>query len=250
MSSTNRGAARSPNDFYATNPVEIRKFLCRWVETDVAARAFWTGDGRSILDPSAGGLTEEVFLPPSEDRIIKHLDNNKSDPTYELSPEFQEWKQDNGLTFKPSAMPYPEAINITFGHRHQILTQDIRENSRAQCRGLDFLNPKGNEAFASDSFDMVITNPPFSLALGFIKQSLRIVKPGGYVVMLLPLPFYESYKRNGWLLEGNMPDTSYCYPNRLSFTPDGKTDSIPYQHAIWQKTGEPCHETKLRVLPY
>ncbi len=218
MSSTNRGAVRSPNDFYATDPVEIRKFLCHWIETDQEARAFWTGDGRSILDPAAGGLTETVTI---EQKAPKPP-----------------------LVFPPSAMPYPEAIWATFGHRHTLTTIDIRENSRAATKH-DFL-----KMTHEPRFDMVITNPPFLLALPYIRASLATTTPGGYVVKLLRLNFFGSEDRNPFFLSGNMPQTAYVHSKRLGFTPDGKTDSIEYMHAIWQKTGQPCYETKLRVLPY
>lgn len=248
MSSTNRGATRSPNDFYVTNPDEIVRFMRHWCKTDSDANGFWSSP-KKILDPSAGGLTEEIFIPPSEDKIIKHL-AQKKDPTYELSPEFQAWKADHGLTFKPCEMSYPKAIKDGCATWHDILTQDIRENSKAQCRGLDFLNPVGNEAFAVDSFDMVITNPPFSLAIEFIRKALLVVKPGGYVVMLLRLNFFGSEDRNRFFLDGKMPQWAYVHSKRLGFTPDGKTDSIEYMHAIFRKTDEPCYETRLRVLPY
>lgn len=100
------------------------------------------------------------------------------------------------------------------------------------------------------AYDVVLTNPPFALALEYIKKSLTVVKPGGFVVMLLRLNFFGSEDRNSFFLSGNMPQRGYVHSKRLGFTPDGKTDSVEYCHFVWQKTGEPNHETKLRVLPY
>lgn len=225
MSSTNRSAIRSPNDYYKTDPKEIVRFLKGWCDTDPSARAFWESP-RKILDPAAGGLTEQLVVEQKGDKPP--------------------------LVFSPSEMSYPTAITA-FGHSltprvvHTIDTLDIRENSRAAVTG-DFL-VLPDWTFQDQGYDASITNPPFSVSLAYVQKCLHVVKHGGYVVKLLPLPFFESQKRNAWLLAGNMPQYSYVFPNRLSFTPDGHTDSIPYQHAIWI-VGESCYETKLRVLKY
>lgn len=245
MSSTNRGATRSPNDFYVTDPKEVVRFVRYWCKTDSDAEGFWSKT-RRILDPSAGGLTEEVFIPPSEDKIIKHLAKQK-DPAYELSPEFHEWKKANGLTFLPCDMSYPKAIRGDCRTFHEIDTLDIRPNSMAAVKG-DFLG-YGVCGLPMD-YDMVITNPPFSLAVEFIRKALMAVKPGGYVVMLLRLNFFGSEERNPFFLSGKMPERAYVHAKRLGFTPDGKTDSIEYAHMIWRKSENANHETKLMVLPY
>lgn len=225
MSSTNRGAVRSPNDFYVTDPAEIGRFLRRWCLTDPQAEAFWSKP-RSILDPSAGGLTETITI---EQKAPKPP-----------------------LVFQPSEMSYPKAINEFLNQAYRIKpeqfdTIDIRQNSKAATKG-DFINYR--PFHTRECYDMVITNPPFSLALEFIRKALMVVRPGGYVVMLLRLNFFGSEDRNPFFLNGQMPDIAYVHSKRLGFTPDGKTDSIEYMHAIWKKTDFPCHETKLRVLPY
>lgn len=218
MSSTNRGAVRSPNDFYVTNPDEIKRFLREWCKADGDADRFWS-QPRRILDPSAGGLTEEITI---EQKAPKPP-----------------------LVFKPCAMSYPKAIRDGCATWHDIDTIDIRENSLAKCHG-NFLSLP----YEPETFDLVITNPPFSLAIDFIKRALLVVKPGGYVVMLLRLNFFGSEDRNHFFRTGNMPQLAYVHSKRLGFTPDGKTDSIEYMHAIWQKTSERCYTTQLRVLPY
>lgn len=248
MSSTNRGAVRTPNDFYVTPPAEIQKFLRWWCETDQEARAFWERP-RKILDPAAGGLTEEVVVPPSEKNLKEHLKGKEIN--YTDTGEYAQWVRENGLVFKPSEMSYPQAIGRKFAGRHTVDTLDIRENSRAAVKG-DYLAMDVSMLMMQE-YDMVITNPPFSLAIEFIKRSLEIVKPGGYVVMLLRLNFFGSDERNEFFLSGNMPDMAYVHSKRLGFTPDSHKDSVEYVHAIWRRdrTGNPvCHETKLRVLPY
>lgn len=225
MSSTNRGAVRSPNDFYVTDPQEIRKFLRAWIATDDQASHFWR-QSRRVLDPSAGGLTEEVVI---EQKAPKPP-----------------------LVFKPCEMSYPKAIAEHFGDlpnggAHQVDTIDIRENSRAAVKA-DFL-AYGAGGLPMD-YDVVITNPPFALAIEFIRKAFMCVKDGGYVVMLLRLNFFGSKERNLFFRSGNMPGATYVHAQRLGFTPDGKTDSIEYIHAVWQKTGERCESSQLHVLPY
>lgn len=226
MSSTNRGAVRSPNDFYVTDPKEIVRFIIEWCRTDQGAELFWTSP-RKILDPAAGGLTEQVIIPQKKDKPP--------------------------LVFLPCEMSYPTAI-AALGHSlqppvvHVVDTCDIRANSRAAWH-CDFLI-EPDWTFQDQQYDMVITNPPFSLAIDFIKKALRVVKPGGYVVMLLRLNFFGSEDRNQFFLKGAMPELAYVHAKRLGFTPDGGTDSIEYIHAVWRRTDFPCHETKLRVMKY
>jgi hypothetical protein len=90
----------------------------------------------------------------------------------------------------------------------------------------DFLQWKKE---GSKAFDVIITNPPFSLALDVIKKSLELAD---YVVMLLRLNFIGTTERHGFFRE-NMPDI-YVIPERPSF--DGKgADSIEYCWALWSQ---------------
>jgi len=78
-------------------------------------------------------------------------------------------------------------------------------------------------------YNVIITNPPFSLALEFIKRSIEL-KPK-FVIMLLRLNFLGSLERSDYLRE-HMPDI-YVLPNRPSFNGKGKTDSIEYAWFVW-----------------
>ena len=77
-------------------------------------------------------------------------------------------------------------------------------------------------------FDGILTNPPFSSALPYIRASLEIAD---WVVMLLRLNFLGSARRNRFFRD-QMPDV-YILPNRPSFTGDGRTDSIEYAWFVW-----------------
>jgi len=73
-------------------------------------------------------------------------------------------------------------------------------------------------------FDLIITNPPYSLALEFLEKSLREAKT---VIYLLRLNFLGSQKRyTFWSL--NPPTHLFVLSRRPSFTEDGNTDSTEY----------------------
>ena len=130
-------------------------------------------------------------------------------------------------------MSYPEVLIRDFGVKPLYLTTvDIREDSLAQWKG-DFL--RGSSGL---DYDLIITNPPFNLAKEFITKSLEYVPDGGYVIMLLRLNFLGSKARKQFLID-HMPKYIYVHNRRMSFTDDGKTDSIEYMHAVWEKGYHP-----------
>lgn len=80
-----------------------------------------------------------------------------------------------------------------------------------------------------NQFDVIITNPPFSLAMAVIKKSLELAD---YVAMLLRLNFLGSADRTPFFKE-YMPDL-YVIPERPSFDGEG-TDSIEYAWFVWSQ---------------
>lgn len=82
--------------------------------------------------------------------------------------------------------------------------------------------------------DCVITNPPFNCALGILKNAHRACTR---VAMLLRLSFLEPTRERGPWLAANPPDLVIVLP-RISFTGDGKTDSVTCAWMIWDKTIE------------
>lgn len=112
-----------------------------------------------------------------------------------------------------------------------IFTIDIREDSLAEIKGDYLEQPPGD-------FDLIITNPPFALASEIIEKALSDVKEGGWVVMLLRLNFLEGKKRK-MFWDKYMPKYVFVHHRRMSFTKDGKTDSVAYAHYCWQKGNYP-----------
>ena len=75
---------------------------------------------------------------------------------------------------------------------------------------------------------LIITNPPFKLALEFINRSLELADT---VAMLLRLNFLGSQKRAPfWRTH---PCGVYVLPRRPSFTEDNRTDSTEYAWFVW-----------------
>lgn len=96
-------------------------------------------------------------------------------------------------------------------------------------------------------YDLVITNPPYNMALEFVQRSLEWVHENGWVVMLLRLPFLAGQKRGLWM-RNHMPDV-YVLPKRPSFTGHG-TDSCDYAWMSWQRRLRTSSRVEiLEVLP-
>lgn len=136
-------------------------------------------------------------------------------------------------------MSYPQFIK-TILCGGMIKTIDIREDSLAEKKG-DYLKMK-----LSYQPHIIITNPPFNLAQEIITKALYDVKDGGYVIMLLRLNFFCSKARKQFW-DKQLPALAYIHHRRMSFTEDGKTDSIEYMHAVWKKCYFPKH-TKIKVI--
>lgn len=78
--------------------------------------------------------------------------------------------------------------------------------------------------------DLILTNPPFSLAKEFIDHSLARATT---VIMLLRINFLGSQKRYPWWIE-NEPDSLIVLSKRPSFTGTG-TDATEYAWFVWDK---------------
>jgi hypothetical protein len=92
--------------------------------------------------------------------------------------------------------------------------------------GQDFLR----HDYGGELFDLVMTNPPFALALEFVQRALRLRSKGGAVVTLLRLNFLASNKRADFM-RANIPSL-YVISDRPSFTGVGK-DHEDYGWYIW-----------------
>lgn len=76
-------------------------------------------------------------------------------------------------------------------------------------------------------YDLVITNPPYSLAQAFVEKALTAAP---VVAMLLRVNFLGGQKRAAWL-RANTP-ACFVTPRRPSFV-GGKTDATEYAWLVW-----------------
>lgn len=83
--------------------------------------------------------------------------------------------------------------------------------------------------------DLVIGNPPYSMAEAFIRRSLGQVMEGGYVLLLLRLGFLEGQKRHRGLWQTYPPLVVGVFGDRPSFTGNGKSDNTAYAVFLWQR---------------
>ncbi len=94
-------------------------------------------------------------------------------------------------------------------------------------------------------FDLIVTNPPFALAMDFVQASLPLLTPTGTCAMLLRLNWLASMKRAAFLTR-YCPDV-YVLPRRPSFT-GGGTDATDYGWFLWRGPEERA-VGQVRVLP-
>lgn len=134
-------------------------------------------------------------------------------------------------------MSYPTAL---LGMGGVIDTIDIREDSLADTKG-DYL-----QIDCKDKYDIIITNPPFNIALDIIKKALDDVQEGGWIIMLLRLNFFEGKSRKEFW-RNNMPMYSFVHSKRMAFSDSKSTDSTAYQHCVFRKGYNP-EFTKLKII--
>lgn len=185
MSSTNRGAARQPDDFYETPAWCTRSIMSHMPRFS------------SALDPCAG-----------KGAILSAVD---------------QWGSYLNL----------HAIEIDSDRSAKI--NDSVTSSVVCGDALVIEWPK---------VDLIITNPPYSLALPFVKRACDYLSQWGkgQAAFLLRLAFLESKERNEFLRH-RMPDDVYALPKRPSFI-NGKTDSCAYAWFVW---GAKAHGAAARL---
>jgi hypothetical protein len=144
-----------------------------------------------------------------------------------------------------SPMSYPLALTP---YEYSIYTVDIREDSRADRKAnyLDMDRVDVSDFCGGELPDIIISNPPFDLASEFIGKALHDAKFGGLVIMLCRLNFFGSGKRFPFG-QNFLPAFTYVHSERMSFTKDGRTDSIEYAHMVWTVGTYPKF-SKLRVI--
>ncbi len=85
----------------------------------------------------------------------------------------------------------------------------------------------------SEKYDIVATNPPFSIGERIVRESLRLLKPHGCAVFLVKMAFLGTQKRSELFVE-RPPAEVWIMRARPSFTGDGKSDlAQEYCFVFW-----------------
>lgn len=121
--------------------------------------------------------------------------------------------------------------------RHVISTDIVNRGYSGQHREVDFLNCEDRLTWAD-----IVTNPPYSHAIEFVKAALEKVSTGYYVCMFLKIQFLEGKKRKSFLKE-NPPKYVYVLASRISCAENGDFESIKnsgggclcYAWFVWEK---------------
>lgn len=177
MSSTNRGAQRDLDDYYATPP-QLARLICAQAEADYHPRP------RRILEPGCGAGS---FLTACRATWPRAKIEGA-----ELNPD---------LAKKGFRVPYSDVLTARL-----------------------------------PVFDLIVGNPPFVHAERFIHALLpRLDAKRGLLAFLLRLNFLGGKARFETLWRTHPPAHIYAMPARPGFTPDGKSDSIEYMVAVFQR---------------
>ena len=167
---------------------------------------------------------ESDFYATPRDAIISLLENDFIADANDL---ILEPSAGNGIIIKTLR----EAGIDNYIHAIEIRSEEKEhlQNVASSVEITDFLN-----ADSSISYDVIIGNPPFSLAQEFIDKSLSLLSPGGRLIFLLRTNFLESKKRFEWW-QDKLPTKLYVLAQRPSFTGKG-TDATSYAWFIWEKS--------------
>ena len=121
------------------------------------------------------------------------------------------------------------------GYTNRIDAVEIRPEEWEQLKDIadevildDFFNYEPETLY-----DVIIGNPPYSLAQEFIDKSLNLLAPGGLLIFLLRTAFLESEKRFLWWQE-HPPSGLYTLHKRPKFTGKG-TDATSYSWFVWER---------------
>ena len=125
---------------------------------------------------------------------------------------------------------------------HEVITNDINLQDPTHHH-LDLYYPNNWNELPNPSW--VITNPPFILVDRVIPLAYQKASIG--LATLLRLSFLEpTYGRQDFLVQH--PPTMIIVLPRISFTGDGKTDSVTTAWFVWLKS-QPWAAQRIKIVP-
>lgn len=125
---------------------------------------------------------------------------------------------------------------VLIEHGYDVRCTDITEREMGNVPydgNLDFLEYSGK--FSGD----IVTNPPYKIALDFIKKAISVIETGHKVAMFLKLQFLEGKSRKKFFSK-HPPQTVYVSSSRLICAGNGdfekyKSSAVAYAWFVWQK---------------
>lgn len=128
-----------------------------------------------------------------------------------------------------------EVINILKPNTTKFI--DIVDRGYPNTDAVDYLTYDSDE-----KFDLIMTNPPYSLGKEFVNKSMSMLNKDGYLIMFLKIQFLEGIKRKP-MFDKYPPKYIYVFRKRMGtwrngeeFDDDGKHRSTTMCHAwfVWQ----------------
>ena len=90
------------------------------------------------------------------------------------------------------------------------------------------------DAVGGGPWDVIITNPPYTVAEAFVRRAFQRLSASGIVVMLLRISFLAPACRREFWLEHPLSEV-VVIRQRPSFTGDGRTDGMEYGFFVWAR---------------
>lgn len=127
-----------------------------------------------------------------------------------------------------------EVINILKPNTTKFI--DIVDRGYPNTDAVDYLTYDSDE-----KFDLIMTNPPYSLGKEFVNKSMSMLNKDGYLIMFLKIQFLEGIKRKP-MFDKYPPKYIYVFRKRMGtwrngeeFDDDGKHRSTTMCHAwfVW-----------------
>jgi hypothetical protein len=170
-----------------------------------------------------------VFASAPEKKKKRRLHDAYPTPSWATEILLKRYHHIKGVVFEPCvgdgdmARPLSENSRIA-----AVIANDLLPQKPAD-RHFDARLP---EAYKGLKPDWIISNPPYSSAFEIVRQSYQSATHG--CAFLLRLSFLEpTIERGPWLDEH--PLTCCIVLPRISFTADGKVDSVTCAWMVWDK---------------
>lgn len=217
MSSTSRGGQRSPADEYPTPPWALTRLL-----------EFWEALGRMPWLAQDMGVRQRWLECAAGDGVLVRT--------------LREYVAGRAGELAVAVQPVIDVVELR-PEMADKLSLGLSGPGEVHCPQ-DFLtwDPAGR-------YDVVFTNPPFSLAEAFLHKALQVTKR--HVFLLLRHNWIESRARHA-LFRRCMPTSEFVLPDRPPFirNPEGVwvTDSISYGWFHWDLDDLNPPYTKMYLL--